>query len=329
MDLNPQILDMLYSPFSWVIYEILSAFLFIVVISDAIKRNEEDNKLIRVFEIIGYVVYAVIFENIGVLSQTYNYSFHRFMMFGVVPLSIPLFEASIFYSSLLFSERFEFPKWTRPFVVAFIGMLVDFSLDPVSIADTQKFGNVIESRWMWEYHYNNTFFGIPYFNFTGWFVLMFYYTSLIIIGRSFYEKFENKFNYGIIYIIISIIIGDILILSPITLFIMYAWPFAQPFENRTAEIIMLLIIIIITISTLIFARIRQKYNKSIEQSIVDNIKYNLKNNKTMWFVPLSIHILNLLITIVLGLSSVYIPVLLFGLINFIYIGYYFSLGKIS
>ncbi len=311
MEFNPEIIEYLTTPVSWLIYEILALFLFLIVIVDAMKRNDDDNeRIIRVFEIVGFVFYAVIFENLGVIGTTYDYSLHRFMIFGVVPLSIPMFEASIFYVSLLFAEKLDFPKWSRPFVVAFLGMLQDFTLDPVSIADSRLFNGVTESRWNWQFHYADTFYGIPYFNFSGWFVLMFYYTVLILVGRNYFEKSNNKLKIGFLYITISIILGDLLILSPLTLFLLFAWPFAIKFKNRTAEIIMLLLISMMLVVILAKTGKREKIS--------------FKENKIIWIVPLSIHLIDIIITIILGFTYIFVPVFLFSIIHILYIGYYMS-----
>lgn len=106
--LDPTVLELLRTPISWLVYEIFAFILIITVIYDIIKRYDGNTRFIRLMEICGFVLYAVIFENLGVASTTYNYSSHRLMMVGVVPLSIPLFEAAIFYCSALFAESLRF-----------------------------------------------------------------------------------------------------------------------------------------------------------------------------------------------------------------------------
>jgi uncharacterized membrane protein len=318
MEFNPEILKLLVSPFSWVIYEILAVILLICVIFDIVKKNKEkkdSNLFMNLLEVFGFILYAVIFENLGVIGRTYDYSLYRFMIFGVVPLSIPIFEAVIFYSAMQFAKKLKFPTWSIPFIVSFFGMMQDFTLDPVSVADKRILGGILQARWNWSsiLHYSDNFFGIPFFNFSGWFGLMFYYTALILIGRKIYEKYNKKISIGILYVLLSAIIGVFLILSPINLFLLFAYPFSTVFGNRTAEIIMLTIISIVIIITLIINRKRKKIL--------------LKNNFIIWIVPVSMHLLDFFVAITLNLKIVYVPVIIFSLIHLGYIGFYSFLKK--
>ncbi|MCF2138568.1 MAG: carotenoid biosynthesis protein [Candidatus Lokiarchaeota archaeon] len=316
--LDPTVLELLRTPISWLVYEIFAFILIITVIYDIIKRYDGNTRFIRLMEICGFVLYAVIFENLGVASTTYNYSSHRLMMVGVVPLSIPLFEAAIFYCSALFAESLRFKKWIRPFIISFFGMLQDFTLDPVAVSDTYVFDNSLQGRWIWDpsIHYQNMFYGIPYFNFAGWFVLMFYYAVLIQIGRRYYEKKGEKISVGLLYIFFAVILSDLLLVSPLSLFLLYAYPFSTVFGNRTAEIIMLSIIATSVISIVIYQITLQKREKTLEFR-----KYCI-----IWIVVGVMHLLDLVIAVIQGFWSILVPVFIFGGIHILYLTYYFNLG---
>ena len=86
----------------------------------------------------------------------------RLIMIGVVPLSILMFEAVIFYSALRFAETMNFPKWAIPFVVGILGVLQDMTIDPAAVFDLHLVNGAMEGRWNWTSHYDKMFFGIPF-----------------------------------------------------------------------------------------------------------------------------------------------------------------------
>jgi len=311
---RPEIFEMLKTPLSWAIAEILSIGLFLFCIYDVLKRNDEKNQFFRVMELFGFVLYSGLFENVGVLTSIYDYSFNRLIMVGAVPLSILLFEAAIFYAALLFAEQLNLPKWAIPIIVGFLCMLQDLTIDPAAVFDLQYVDGVgYQGRWNWTFRYEFPFFGIPYFNYSGWFTMMFYYSIFILIGRYFFEKNERKPSIGFLYIILAPLISFLLMISPINQMILFSPLFFIPtvgLFNRTAEIIMLLIITGISIITII------KYRK--KEKIL-----SYKDYKPIWIIPTILHVFDIILVFSLGIVIAYIPVILFGIIHLIYIGYFF------
>lgn len=309
MDYRPEILEYLSTPVTWAIAELLAFILFFYCLADVIKRGDNKTRIFRVLELFGFIVYAGLFENIGVLGKTYNYSLDRLVMVGVVPLSILMFEAVIFYSALQFVEKLNFPKWARPILVGFLGVLQDLTIDPAAVFDLHMVNGIMEGRWNWTTHYDGMLFGIPFFNFTGWFMLMFYYTTLIQLGRKLHKKSGYKQNRGISYIILSPILGVLLIVSPLTQFILFLYPIFPLFLNRTAEIVMLSIIAVISIATLIKCRKR-------------SLDVDYKEYSVIWVVPLILHTFDIVLAFSLGIKIAYIPVLLFAGIHLGFLAYY-------
>ena len=138
---------------------------------------------------------------------------------------------------------------------------------------------------------------------------MFYYTTLIQLGRKLHEKSGYKRNRGIAYIILSPILGVLLIISPLTRFILFLYPIFPLFLNRTAEIVMLSIIAAISIATLIKCRKR-------------SFDYDYKEYSVIWVVPLILHVFDIVLAFSLGITIAYVPVLLFAAIHLGYIAYY-------
>ena len=281
------------------------------VTSITLKKNDEKTRMTRIFELFGFVLFAGIFENIGVIANTYNYSLDRIVMVGVVPLSLLLIEAVTFYAALQFAESKNYPKWTIPIVVGFLGVLQDLTIDPAAVFDLHLIDGVMQGRWNWTVNYENTFFGIPFFNYSGWFLLMFYYTALILIGRKRYEKSGYNAKMGMFYTIIAPFIGVLLIISPITTFILFLYPIFPKYLNRTAEIVMLSSIAILCLSVLI------KYRKR-------SVPIDFKDKKLIWVIPLILHTFDIILAFALGITIAYIPVLLFAAIHMIYLTYYLS-----
>ncbi len=309
MEYRPEILEYLSTPVTWAIAEILAFILFFYCLTDVLKRSDEKTRTFRVLELFGFIVYAGIFENIGVLGNTYNYSLDRLVMVGVVPLSLLMIEAVIFYAALQFAEALKFPKWVNPIVVGFLGVLQDLTIDPAAVFDLHMVDGVMEGRWNWTSHYDEMFFGIPFFNYSGWFLLMFYYTALVQLGRRQHKKSGYKSGRGMAYVIIAPLAGVLLIISPITQFLLFLYPIFPLYLNRTAEIVMLSCIALVSLAILIKHRKRS--------STID-----AKGDRVIWVIPLVLHSFDIIIAFSLGITIAYIPVLLFAGIHLGYVGYY-------
>jgi uncharacterized membrane protein len=305
-----EILDLLSTPFSWAIVEMISFILFVTCMIDAYRNNDDKIRMYRVLELFGYVLYSGLFENVGVLIGVYDYSLDRLFMFGAVPLEILLLEATIFYVAMRLCEKRKLSKWATPFVVGVLCVLQDLTIDPVAVFDLHNVNGVLEGQWNWAIHYTQNLFGIPYYNFTGWFIMMFYYAGLLLIGRRYFEKSEFKHKQGITYVFLAPLCGIILICSPITNFILFLEPFVEIF-NRTAEITMLSIVMGISIIIML------KEWKPKE-------KINWKDNSIIWWIPAFLHLLDIVYALILQIDIAYIPVFVFGGLHMLYIARYLT-----
>ncbi len=68
MEYRPEILEYLSTPVTWAIAEILAFILFFYCLADTMKKSDDNSRIFRVFELFGFIVYAGLFENIGVLG---------------------------------------------------------------------------------------------------------------------------------------------------------------------------------------------------------------------------------------------------------------------
>jgi hypothetical protein len=73
----------------------------------------------------------------------------------------------IIYASTWTAQRLRLHPWARPIAAAFLAASIDFSLDPVS---------ALMRFWSWDY-FPESFIGVPYDNFIGWYLIVFVYAS--------------------------------------------------------------------------------------------------------------------------------------------------------
>src|SRR4030042_1751070 len=296
LPIDPDILEELITPITWGLVEVLGIIVFFICMVDAYRKNEEQVRLYRMLELFGYVIYAGIFENIGVLTSLYNYSTDRIMMVGRVPLEILLIEGVIFYAAMRFAEKRHLPKWAIPFVVGLLCVLQDLTIDPAAVFDKYLVAGNLEGQWNWTWtppHYqeSQSLFGIPFYNFTGWFMMMFFYAGMLVIGRTLFERSGYKPRNGMLYVILAPLASLGLIASPLNPFIIFGVPIV-PFFDRTAEIIGLSVVMALSIiiATLLW---RSK------------TRLNWKEDKVVWGIPLVLHIWDIVIAFALQIEIAY------------------------
>ena len=130
------------------------------------------------FYLLGALLFGLILEYVNVQSNM-GYVYGQFLvMFGKAPLNIPLCIGVgwgiIMYSARLFSDAFHLPLWTSAALDAVLAISIDISMDTVAYR-----------LHMWHWNWADTglnpltadWFGIPYGNFFGWLMVVFFYSS--------------------------------------------------------------------------------------------------------------------------------------------------------
>ncbi len=234
------------TPISWFINEIFSVVLILIVAAHICKQKKP---FIKGLELIGYILGAGIFENIGVFVKVYNYSTDRILMFGKVPISILFIEGAIFYVSFHFVKKLALPKWSIPFGVGLLSSVQDMALDPACVYDIHRVAKTTLGQWNWGNYYNGGFLSIPFYNFSGWFAMMFYFTTGILLGRYFSKKIKRR-SFDIAYPFLAMIFMVLLLVSPLNQFLLFAMPFAQ-MHQKIPELIMLILLYGISIVILL------------------------------------------------------------------------------
>ncbi len=318
------------SPISWVITELLSLGVFFTVLVHASKQT---NSGLKTLELFGFIIAAAIFENVGVnFGHNYSYDLRRFMMIGKVPLEILLLEASIWYAAFALVERLALPAWARPFAVGLFGSVQDMTVDPSAVFD--RFALTDESQiatwnqvypgsmgdggmsgqWNWTNPgYDGGFFGIPFYNFSGWMYLMFYFSAAILVGRWLYDR-RKSLVIAYAYPFVAALVDVVCLASPVNVFMLFGIPIA-PAGSKIAELIMLCLNYGVAIVILFVFRKRVQ-------------AMDLKADGIILFgVPLFLHAYDIIYAFARGTSVAYVPVVLIGVLHALYLLLMYRAGK--
>jgi hypothetical protein len=297
------------TPITWFVAEVIALVLFIFCV---VHASKQEHGTIKILALIGFLIYSAIFENIGVYSKIYDYDLHRVMLIGKVPLEVLMVEAVIFYVSLCLVERLRIPVWGKPFAVGFLASFQDMSLDPSAVWDRYLFGGIMSGQWNWTPHYDGTFFGIPFFNFSGWMYLMAFYVAALELGMWLYNKKKNAtFGNWMPFLAIFVSLG--LLVSPLIRLLLFGMPFAAMY-TRTAELIML----IVNFAVGLFVLVRfMKLKKPID----------LKLDWPIFIVPLVLHAFDLIIAFALGLTAAYVPVVAVSVLHLAFLAFVYFKGR--
>ncbi len=210
-------------PAAWLIADIVTIVCSIAVLAFLIKKSPHPFTVL--LEGLGFVLlYAGIFENFAVVQGWYVYG-RSLIMFGDVPLSVPLIEMDVLLLSLWMLDAMEMPRWAVPFAAGLMGMLQDFSLDPVAVRQIASPGGVLSGRWTWLLPQGAVnIHGIPVYNWPGWMLIMLYASAWILLGRLWHRKSGYSTAVGILYPILASILSLATMVSPLSQFLLWLWP---------------------------------------------------------------------------------------------------------
>ena len=289
-------------PITWVISDALSLILFSLCLIHAL--NHEDSKH-RVLELCCFTIGSTIFEHFGVkLLHYFSYDQHRLMMIGVVPLGVILTEAVIVYAAFRLFEHLNMPKWTSIWVIGFFAMLQDMSYDPVGVHDTYLYNGAMSGQWNWAFQYDGTYFGIPFYNFTGWLLFCGIYPALTLLGRHIYKKTKNEI-WGYSYSFIS---GLILIVPVVLLGAIFSS------GDRNMQLIKMIANGVFAIALMAI------YWKKMTP-------INLKKDMIILIVPIVLRLYDIVVCFSLKLQEAYVPVIVCSIVHFVYLAIIFAKAK--
>lgn len=283
-------------PGDWLMQDIIAILLTLLVLVFIVRR--EKHAAIVILEMAAFVfLYASIYENAAIVMGLYSYG-RSLVMIGFVPASVPLIEACVLITGLWFLEKTRVPQWAWAPIIGLFGMLQDFSLDPLAIRQIHTVGAVTSGRWNWLINpaSDANILRIPVFNFPGWMLIMFYSTICLLIGRWWYKKSGYRPLVGYIYPLITMVAALLLMISPLSNFLLWLGPFFQ--KGQSIEWVMLAFHLVIPSALLIFLW-RGKMTSRFTA-----------NDLPIFIVPTVLHLSDILFTVLGGYTEILWIVLL-------------------
>lgn len=315
------------TPVSWFITELFAWVIFFVTIQHATKQEDS---FLRILELFGFILGAAIFENVGTnVVHTYYYDVRRIMMVGGVPLEILLLEASIWYAAFNLVRKLHVPFWAIPFIVGLFGSVQDMTIDPAAVFDTFPLAptvadavnqthpgalgsGIMSGQWNWTNPgYDGGFFGIPFYNYSGWMYLMVFYTIWAMLGRWLYTKTGSKPIIGYLYPFVAGVLQAFSFSNPVSRFLLFGS--IDPFQSTYMSELLLLIFnyTFATVLIIVFWKRMQKIDLKADGLIFLGI-------------PIILHLFDIVYAFARGTSVAYIPVIVVSAIHF---GYLFLLFR--
>jgi hypothetical protein len=223
-------------PAPWLLSDILTLLVSLVVVVFIVEKSKHPVPIL--LEGFAFVfLYASVFENFAVVNGWYVYG-RSFVMIGDVPLSVPLIEMDVLLMGIWLLDKMDIPAWCKPFIVGLLGMLLDFSLDPVAVNQVFSANGLTSGRWTWLIQPGMVnIYKIPVYNFPGWMLIMLYSTTFVLLGRAWFKRSGYKPVVGYIYPFLAMILSLIVLVSPISQFLLWLAPIGA--KGNNAEWIML------------------------------------------------------------------------------------------
>ncbi len=167
------------------IAELCMYVLFTLCIIHAVKQGVR-----HVSYLLGGLLFGLILEYVNVTSNM-GYTYGKFIvMFGRSPLDIPLCIGVgwgiIMYTAKLFTDSYRLPLWSAAALDTLLAISIDLSMDTVAYR-----------LHMWHWNWNGSglnpltadWFGIPFGNFFGWLMVVFFYSSISrLLDRAFLKE---------------------------------------------------------------------------------------------------------------------------------------------
>jgi len=224
-------------PLPWLVADLVTLLISLLVVAFIIRKARHPISVI--LEGFAFVfLYAGLFENFAVVNGWYVYG-RSLLMFGDVPLSVPLIEMDVFLVGLWLLQKMDVPDWSKPFILGLFGMLQDFSLDPVAVRQVFAVNGVTSGRWTWllEPGMANILSTIPVYNFPGWMLIMMYATIYVLLGRRWFRRSGYRPAIGYLYPFIALFLAMITMVTPLSSFLLWLQPFFS--KGSQAEWVML------------------------------------------------------------------------------------------
>ncbi len=122
--------------------------------------DAKNNRIQRLLMLITLFIYGFLLEYLGVRAGNYTYASETIMLFEIIPLSVTCAWVGIIYSIMLIGDFLELSPLMRIITTTLIALSIDWGMDPIAV----ELG-----AWTWTIE--GQYYGIPGFNFIGWFFI--------------------------------------------------------------------------------------------------------------------------------------------------------------
>jgi len=209
---------------SWIIQDLVIIILGIMTVIFIIKKEEHPISIL--LEIVCFIfLYAGIYENLAMVMGWYGFGRSIVMIFNV-PITVPLIEILFVYAGIRFGQSLKIPTWTIPILVGMFGVMADLTLDPLALSQVAVTAEGRIGRWSWYIGNNDVnIFGAPVYNYVGWLLLCGYSSAVILLGRYWHKESGYKTIVGYIYPPLALLAGLIVMVSPLSAFLLWIGPF--------------------------------------------------------------------------------------------------------
>lgn len=210
----------------WVAQDVTVIILAVVTILFIIRKEAHPGRIFLEFVCFVFLN-AAVFENFAVLQGWYGYGRSVLMLFQV-PLSVPILEYLVVYSSLRIMSAMDIRTWCKPFLVGVFGMLADLSLDPLAVRQVFTAQEQTTGRWTWYFEKGAVnLFAVPVYNFSGWVLLCGYAAAFLLLGRWWYRKTGYNRAVGYLYPALSMLAALGILVTPLSNFLLWLEPFMK------------------------------------------------------------------------------------------------------
>jgi len=254
------------------VFEIMSVIMFFGIIGILGLKRKDYWSIIR---IISGGLFGITLEYANVyIADSYTYSTEFFFQFGNTPLNIPicigLCWGLIIWACMNVSNRFNIPIWARALLDGLLALTIDLSMDTIAI-------RIEGGLWTWtgipleSIPTLNSFFGVNYGNFTGWFFVVIIFSALLRIEE---HLIREKINKWVSFLYLGII--PLLAYIPLYFFLMNSslpilWLLdigvsgTHDYPQLVALLTFLYIIVgVIIILSLVFIKLRPTIRKDVD-----------------------------------------------------------------
>ena len=296
---------------TWIIQDVI-VYLFAVITLVFVVRHEKQAASVMLEFVCFVLLYAAVFENFATLMGWYGYGRSVLMIFNV-PASVPVMEFMVVYGGLRLADSMKMPEWCKPIFVGVMGILTDFSLDPLAVSQRFLTHEGTIGRWTWfpgaaDIQVRN----IPIYNFTGWFLLCGFAAAFLLLGRWWYRKSGYNTTVGFVYPPLAMLLSLGVLVSPLSSFLLWLGPIFK--KGGATEVIMLCFAFALFIVVMIIWRGRMKSGLS------------LRADYPILMTSVGFHVFNLLFAVIGGYWDILYITVPFAVIHGLLVVYIFRRG---